>query len=139
MLACHLDSSQIVQLLYKKPSIHGFSENHNMTIWQIDKLYDDYITSDNIGTGKQIDVYMESIGKSHNEYLVDIKLLINKLKKYNIQLIKNPLQEIFLETSIVPFANFYKEYCQIYPDATKLSDILMYYSRLNIMFFFKKY
>lgn len=134
-----LDSSQIVQLLYKKPSIHGFSENHNMTIWQIDKLYDDYITSDNIGTGKQIDVYMESIGKSHNEYLVDIKLLINKLKKYNIQLIKNPLQEIFLETSIVPFANFYQEYCQIYPDATKLSDILMYYSRLNIMFFFKKY
>ena len=134
-----LDSSQIVKLLFEKPSIHGFSEKHNMTIWQINKLYDDYITSENIGTGKQIDVYMESIGKSHNEYLVDMNLLITKLKKYNIHLVKNPIQEIFLDTPIVPFANFYHEYCELYPAATKLSDTLMYYSRLNIMFFFKKY
>ena len=51
-------------------------------VWRIDKAYKDYRTF-----GSAIDVFVESIGQSRREYLVDFKHLVEILKhKYNIEL-----------------------------------------------------
>ena len=52
------------------------------TAWMIRKKYD----GEPKGYGKVIDVYVETIGQVHTEYLVDFELLQNKLKQKGIYL-----------------------------------------------------
>ena len=59
-------------------------EKNDKIMWHIRKNYKGDKT---ITYGEVIQVYMESIGKIIKEYLVNFDILIEKLAKYNIELV----------------------------------------------------
>lgn len=100
-------------------------------IWMLEKKYDNY---EEKTTGQKISVYLESINRVYDEYLVDFELLQDKLGKYNISVLnKDDLKELNIDSSINTFDKWYseKEYT--------LSEELKEYSFLNSWFIFKKY
>lgn len=113
-----LDGSMVKSKLNKVKfgeEINGVLKNR--VIWNIKKLYK---REKNIGN--EIEIYMESIGRRITEYLVNMPLLIEKLAKYNIQLIT--------------MESFNKAYEQC--DTKELSDVEKEYSFMNIFFMFQK-
>lgn len=92
-----LDGNKIkreLENISKGERVEGVSNDR--TIWSIRKLYD---KNHGISFGEEIEVYMESIGRWNKEYLVNFDILIEKLKKYGIEL------EIYQS-----FDNIYKEF-----------------------------
>lgn len=87
-------------------------------VWRIDKAYDDYEPF-----GSAIDVFVESIGQSRREYLVNFEHLEKILKdKYNIELETRYSFETLFDNSRI-----------------KMQDkALQNYSRMNQCFIFKK-
>ncbi len=59
----------------------------------MEKLVKDYKTrkfvSDKPGFGMKIDVYIDSIGNNHTEYLVNFDYLKTELQEYGFELIKH--------------------------------------------------
>jgi hypothetical protein len=94
-------------------------------VWRINKQYEDYTS-----VGSAIDVYVESIGQSRREYLVDIKFLAKILKEYGIELIE---QYSFADSFDQKFGNDTKIKMV---DGQK--DALKRYSEMNQCFIFKK-
>lgn len=65
-------------------SIEGGAEEGEL-VWQIVKLYDELSIDDpSKNIGLRVKVYMETIGQSLVEYLVDFRLLVQALSKYNV-------------------------------------------------------
>jgi hypothetical protein len=87
------------------------------TVWNIKKLYKKETKS---LIGEEIEIYMESIGKRIKEYLVNIDLLIKKLKVYDINLVEC------------------KTFDKLYDTKFNLSDVEKEYSYMNMYFIFKK-
>lgn len=68
-------------------------DNQNVNTWAILKKYDHFNNDTDNDTnnnkfGKQIGVYIENTQKIIPEYLVDLDLLINKAKEFNLELIE---------------------------------------------------
>ena len=100
-------------------------------IWMLEKKYDTY---EEKKVGQKISVYLESINRVYDEYLVDFDLLQDKFAKYKISVLnKEDLKELSLKSSINTFDKWYSE-----EDYT-LSNELKEYSFLNSWFIFKKY
>ena len=122
-----LDGEKVADVLVQEESITGV-HNENV-LWQIKKKY----TNENI-LGRKISVYLESINAVHDEYLVDMNLLVKKLADRGIrQLNDTDLKKLKLETSYGSFRNWHNE--QLYP----MFDTLKTFSFLNTWFVFKKY
>ena len=100
-------------------------------IWRIDGKFDNI--SPNVVFGERISVYMESIGKVFDEFLVDIGILESKLKKWNIKLlVTNDLKKLDIKSSFGGFKELYK-------NEFKMKPVLEEYSFMNMWFVFKKY
>ena len=100
-------------------------------VWMLEKKYDTYEKNK---TGQKISVYLESINRVYDEYLVDFELLQTKLEEYDIKVLNlNDLKKMKIDDSINTFESWYseKEYA--------LPEVLKEYSFLNSWFIFKKY
>lgn len=114
-----LDGSSIKQKLkFKKFEEEITGKLNNRVIWNIKKLYKEEKKKK---IGEQIEIYMESIGRRIKEYLVNMDILINKFKKYDIHLVQ--------------MNNFGSVYDQ---SEKNMTDVESEYSFMNIFFKFKK-
>ena len=82
------DGRKVIELLDKNKFVEG--KKANKTIWKIEKLYRngkfDYSKP---LFGKEINVYVSSIGKSFKEQLVNFEYFIELASEYNFELIEN--------------------------------------------------
>lgn len=102
-------------------------------VWRIDKAYD---TFENQKCGLAIDVFVESIGQSRREYLVDMKYFREKFKQVNpdIELIEQySFESKFEEKFRVKNGQNRKEVTM-----ESQEEALRQYSGMNIGFIFKK-
>ena len=99
-------------------------------VWRIDKGYD---TFEKEKCGLAIDVFVESIGQSRREYLVDIEYLKKKLEQVNpdIKLIKQySFEDKFEEKFTIRKGEEVTMVTQ--------NDALKQYSKMNMCFIFQK-
>ena len=133
-----LDGKKIIEMLNNETHVHGYNKKYDETVWSIKKKYD-LINPDKIGTANQIETFVESIGQTISEYLVDFELLKTKLEKYNIKLLTTePFKN---KSSLESFSEFYKEYLekkQINKKNFELDHIMKQYSDLHMYFIFVK-
>jgi hypothetical protein len=74
-----LDGGRVDAALADSAMIEGRSADGARPIWRISRKYETALSDGNLwdaSVGKQVDVYMESIGHSVPEYLVDFRLLV---------------------------------------------------------------
>ena len=76
-----MDGKAVVGALSKAPSGVIQGKKNGKVIWVIKKKY----TSEG-GTGKEIEVFVESINNMLTEYVVDFDLLVAKLKEHHVEL-----------------------------------------------------
>ena len=112
-----LNGELVKRALLNKTEIRGLSDA-NQVLWNIKKLY-----TKNTGVvyGEEIEVFMESIGRVFKEYLVNIDILVKKLKPFGFELIEN-----------MSFKDFTGNV------ELQLDDQQKEYSFLNMAFVFKK-
>ena len=67
-------------------------------MWKIDKKYKGILGATDKSLGKQIDVYVQTIGNVHEEYLVNFKYFEKMMNEYG-----------FEKILIKPFEDFYNE------------------------------
>ena len=93
------DGERIHEQLKNKNEIIGKTFDGS-TMWKIEKKYKGKIgfTEKTGNLGKQIDVYVQTIGKVHPEYLVNFKYFEKMMKEYG-----------FEKILIQPFEEFYNE------------------------------
>jgi SAM-dependent methyltransferase len=153
-----MDGYRVHKLLEKLP-LEGKAEGRDPktsdVLWQVTKHYDtfDYdVPVNNIG--KKITNYIQSINRIHEEYLVDFRLLKEKLATYKIALLtKADLKQLHMagETSTETFDHAYKEMAKAYESSPEnhaflqtavegmRDPVLQEYSFLNRWFVFRKY
>jgi hypothetical protein len=144
-----MDGEKVKNLLKNKNEV-SWKIDDDRTVWNIKKNYkDDYTPGQIIKDktkwvnvedqesnvfGKEIYVYVESIGIETKEYLFDFNTLIKKLSDYDIKLLdKHELQKINLENS---YENFSTEYNR--NNNIEFSDEEKQFSFLNMWFVFQK-
>lgn len=107
--------------VYNKLKGKKFIKGKN--IWKITKKYG--VKSFNPGKqnfGRKISVFINSIGKEHDEFLVDLNLFTDICNKYGLELVRyEPFEDIFNKLSKFKMSNVDKEF-----------------SFLNTLFIFKK-
>lgn len=97
------------------------------TIWSIDA---NGAILERDSMGQKVSVFVESINKTHDEYLVPFSILREKMKKYGLrELNENELRELHLERSSYMFEDILKE--------NTMSLIERQFSHLNRWFIFK--
>ena len=141
-----MNGYNVIKLLKeRKGYASGYHDIHKTTIWSIKQLYNDseINTEDdnvNIGLGKEIEVYVESIGQVITEFLFDIEILEKKLAKYKILLVKEPKKDLNFDFAQLNFKDLYDEYIKSFKEhPPELDSIIKEYSYLNMYFIFKKY
>lgn len=110
-----LDGHAIKRMLANEKTASG--EKDGRTLWSIKRLYD---RSAGVNYGEKIEVFIESIGRVMEEYLVNIDLLYKKLKAMGYEKVETK-----------PFGEFYD-------DTFKLDPVQSRYSEMNTTFVFKK-
>jgi hypothetical protein len=129
-----LDGQTVMNKLNK--SDDGFLQGNidDNTVWMIKRKYDLTVPSNNnVGVGKKISVYMESINKVYDEYLVDFEILKYQLKEYGIYELSDDDKKLLgLKDSIGSFENWYN-------NTYNMHKSLQEYSFMNKWFIFKKY
>jgi len=151
-IGCCYDGNKIFNRLKNKEPFE-YRDKNDSIIYKIEKKYEiDEYSSDN-AFGKEISVYMESIGKVMPEYLVNFTFLENILKEYGFEaykpnmkpkynhIINKPIESFNtilsklpeLYESDVELKKFYKNAIKIIKDE-KLKEL----SSMNNYFIFKK-
>lgn len=126
-----LNGELVDKMLSKTVSGKKIGKINDNTVWMLEKKYETY---DKTKLGQKISVYLESINRIYDEYLVNFEVLQDKLSKYNITVLnKTDLQKLKLKESINNFEDLYSK------DKYNLPDELIQYSFLNSWFVFKKY
>lgn len=127
-IGTYLDGFLVKEKIKSNASIEGRSKQRinnsltrDVTLWKIKRKYD---TSDNSppNIGDEIEVYMESIGKTSIEYLVNLDILTKKLAHYSIVKVEN---NAF--TSLLPHTNKFK-----------MTPPVLEYSKMNKYFIYTK-
>ena len=121
----------------KGQSISGIYKER--TMWAIKKLYQS--NDDDWGLGEKISVFMESINQETSEYLVNLELLEEKLKLFDIlRLNESELKMLNISDSFRNFKeyenNIVKNKNETY--SAILTDREKEYSYLNTTFVFHK-
>ena len=124
-----LDGKNVFDILKKNQAIMEHEED--TLLWKINKKYkDNQFNDDETCLGYSIDVYMESIGKTFTEYLVNYTYLESLLQQYNLK-----LKELYSFTDMYIELNKSEE---VYGNALNMSDKLKTYSFLNKCFVIEK-
>ncbi len=110
-IACFFDGDKVFDMLrgIEKGSRKAGIEN-DVLLWTITKQYEkDDLPIDDSGFGLGIDVEFITIGTSHREYLVPLKLLQEKMRQIGCELVvnKDELKELGLQHSTNTFDNSY--------------------------------
>ena len=128
------DGSKIYDFLKRKTQEVGLKGDQ--TIWKITKLYDKKkFTEGRPNWGMAIDVFVNTIGYSHKEYLVSFKYLEKIALEYGLELEK-----------IISFSDMWMEgkentegyNSKIVSDIRSMSDVEKKFSFLSSGFIFKK-
>lgn len=126
-----LNGKLVNEFFAKTPNGRKTGSINDNVVWMLKREYEEYQEKD---TGNKISVYLESINRVYDEYLVDFDLLIEKLSKYDIEpLRQEDLKELHLNSSIDTFDKWYND--TDFP----MNPVLKEYSFLNSWFVFKKY
>ena len=124
-----LDGKKVFDLLKKNNTL--MEHKNGELLWKISKKYDfNKFNNDESSLGYKIDVYMESIGKTNTEYLVNYNYLESVLEDYNLKLIE------YLDFSDV--FDRLSSFNTKYGDALDMIDELKTYSFLNKCFVIEK-
>lgn len=91
------DGERIYNQLKNKTEIFGKTFEGD-TMWRIEKKYKGKLTSTEKSLGKKIDVFVQTIGNVHEEYLVNFTFFEKVMKDYG-----------FEKILIKPFEDFYNE------------------------------
>lgn len=132
------DGSKVYNMLKRKQQVVGTSDDDSKDnlIWRITKLYENKkFTDGRPNWGMEIDVFVESIGIPHKEYLVSFKYLEKIALEYGLEL-----------QNIIPFSDLWKEGNEnkegynhkIITDIRSMSDDEKKFSFLSSGFIFKK-
>lgn len=116
------DGKRIMELLKDKKEASGMIGDKQL--WTIEKRYKDARKS---LYGREIEVWVSSIGEKHMEYLVEFDLLISMAKEYQLEVVK-----------IEEFAEKYNKMNKEMAETCKMSDAEKDFSFLNNQFIFKK-
>ena len=130
------DGSKVYDFLKRKTEEVG--KNKDNTIWKITKLYGKKkFTDGRPNWGMTIDVFINSIGISHKEYLVSFKYLETIAAEYGLELQQIiSFSEMWMEGSEKGLENGYNK--KIISDIRSMSDIEKKFSFLSSGFIFKK-
>ena len=123
------DGQKVIELLDKKKMIEG--KKDKKIIWKIEKLYrSGKFNYSKPLFGKEINVYVSSIGKSFKEHLVNFEYLRELALEYNFELIEDNLfDELYKNMSSKQnYSNIVKE----------MSEDEKVFSFLNRQFIFEK-
>ena len=124
-----LNGRKVFELLGDISNIAVF--DNDTLIWKITKRYEQNVLSnDSTSVGMAIDVFVESIGNTTTEWLVNFEYLKTKSLEYGLELLE-----------VKPFEDYYTDIKKNkikYGDATKMNDKLKQYSFLNTTFVFEK-
>ena len=141
-IATCLDGTKVKQLLEINKKRAGESLRGRIgerTLWQITKQFQH---DGDVEFGEKIDIYMESINKIITEYLVNVDILVAKLKNLHIRrLTSKELQELKIpfSSSRVSFDILYEMYIALPRNKGKtMTKIEQEYSFLNSLLVFKK-
>jgi SAM-dependent methyltransferase len=106
------------------------SHSHNMS-WKISKKYTaETFPSTAKSLGYKIEIFVESIGQSIDEFLVNPEYFEDILNDYGMKLVeKGGFKDIFLRQTATN---------KVYGDMLKMSDDLQTYSFLNMFMIFEK-
>lgn len=122
------DGERIMEILKGKNNIEG--KLNDKTIWKIEKLYKGSIFNSNKSQyGKNINVFVSSIGGEHIESLVNFNFFNKMLEDYGFEKVK-----------VVEFAELYNKMDQStnHGKASRMSEVEKDFSFLNNMFIYKK-
>ena len=136
------DGANLYKLLQNKSSISG-KTFEGETMWKIDKAYKGRMAfgAKNANLGKEIDVFVQTIGYVHKEYLVNFAYFEKIMNEYG-----------FEKIIIKPFEDFYnelkagenimnmdeQELSKMKGFIEKMSDVEKEFSFLSSAFIFKK-
>jgi hypothetical protein len=124
-----MNGQKVFDRLKDTQSIIG--ESGDDILWKIVKQYDnDSFKNDESSVGFPVDVYINSIGKTTREWLVNFKYLEDKCKDYNLEL-----------KELVDFEDVYDKLVsskKVYGEATKMNVALKEISFLFSYFIFEK-
>lgn len=123
-----LDGRKVFELLGDISDISVYDKDK--LIWKISKLYEGEFKNDSSCVGMPIDVYVESIGNTTTEWLVNFEYLKTKSLEHGLTL-----------REVKPFEDYFNELKKNsikYGEALKMNDKLKQYSFLNTTFVFEK-
>jgi hypothetical protein len=124
------DGSKVFDELKRNNGEFTVYEKGNLLVQIIKKYEDDILHDDSTSIGMPINVYMESIGKTITEWLVNFNFVAKKALTYGLELKK-------LES----FEDYHKKLTKSkikYGDSGKMTDSLKMLSFLNTTFIFEK-
>lgn len=116
------EGEKVVDFLREEPN-KSFSDQDEM-VWKLQRKYHDVSEI----YGQQINVYMDSIGKEHTEYLMFFETLKREAEKFNLYMLHPEQQK-------KSFEQWYREL----PHREEMSPSLRELSFLNISFVFQKF
>ena len=125
-----LNGALVFQQLSMNSGSISISEKGNLLCQIVQKYDRTILQDDSTSVGMEIDVYIESIGKTTKEWLVNFNYLKVKARDYNLEL-----------KELTPFAEYSKKMKSSktkYGDANNMSKGLESYSFLNTAFVFEK-
>jgi len=133
----------------KYDSLSDFDKNNNV-LWKLIKKYDNIknkdrteFPNDEKSLNHLIQVYISSIKKAHNEYLVNLDYLTIELKKKNIKILESPDEDKLLNMDNKgEFSDIFKKYLEspkIGKHLKKMRKSDKQFSFMNRYFIFKKY
>lgn len=122
-----LDGKKVFELLRGTEDISVF--NGETLLWKINKLYKaDSLRDDETSVGLPVDIYVESIGNTTTEWLVNFDYIKEKALEFNLEL-----------KEVIDFESYFSDAKkQKYGDTQKMNTKLMTYSFLNVTFVFEK-
>jgi hypothetical protein len=124
-----LDGGRVFSALKETNNISSFEKD--TLLWKITKKYDTHVfPNDTSSLGMKIDVYVESIGNTTEEYLVNMNLLIEKCKAHGLELIQ-------IESFETLYTDLSKSKTK-YGSSGQMTDGMRDYSFLNNFFVFEK-
>lgn len=125
-----LDGSRVFEQLQSITDLNVYSKKNEL-LWQIVKNYSSIsLPNDSTSIGMSIDVYVDSIGKTTEEWLINFQYLEKKALEFDLQL-----------KDLTSFEEHFKKFMktkQNYGEAKNLPDDLKKYSFLNTTFVFEK-
>lgn len=123
------DGKKVIELLDKKKSIEG--KKDSKTIWKIEKLYrNGKFNYTKPLYGKEINVFISSIGKTFKEHLVNFDYLKTLALEYNLEMIEDKsFDELYTNMTKK------KNYSNI---VSEMTDDEKIFSFLNRSFIFQK-